>query len=327
MSLPVLVKRDLAKEQRIRLQNLLESGKISPTEYTKRLAAVALVEEAWYYNPAKDYVKSAYFIPRQIGGTPYQVALAANGYSGIIPIEFDQGSGHGEIFAIVSNQTGDFEFQITDQGRRYSWSNRAVHSAAVTGIAQRPFILPLSYWVNVRAGTRQLSWEAWDLSGAPNTVRFALLGRRWIEREAPEEVQQKFREEFEAPDKYLLYFLQPQAPITALAPGATAVGEFIAPSDYPIDIKKLTVATSVAATPFEMEIKEYSTGRSFSSDGLRIHSDLMWGNGQYPAMPFESIFLPRNFRLTFSLTNLGGFASNFYPVMTGAKILAPVGVA
>ena len=137
-----------------------------------------------FLNEVKRFTAPRWFLPRALGATPYIITLAANGTSGPIPIEFDEANGHSEIFGLVSQSTGDYLIEIEDKGRNHRWQNRPVHNTTITGNAQRPYILPLSYFLNVSVGTRQLTVTFTDISGAPNDIRFAMQGRVFMYRQA-----------------------------------------------------------------------------------------------------------------------------------------------
>jgi len=326
MSIKALIRRDLRKERIAELEAQRVRGEITPQDFQKQVSGLE-PKSVWYLNPAKPFVKPAWFLPNNataLPATPYQVTLAAGGTSGVIPVEFDEGTGHGEIFALVSEHTGAYEVTITDQGRKYQLMDRPIHADTICGSAAQPFILPLTYFVSVREGTRQLSLNFTDLSGAPNDIRFAMLGRRWLHREAPADVLETFHQRFAQLDRSLLYFTTTKDPLAAVAPGGAGTEfQVIAPSDAPLELMKLTAVTDPAGTPFEIELNEYGSGRSFSGDRLRVHSNLMFGTPNFPSIPFESFFLPRNFRLIGRIYNLGLGAADFYLTWTGAKILRP----
>lgn len=326
MSIKALIRRDLRKERIQELEAQRARGAITPQDFQSRVQALS-PETVWYLNPAKQFVKPAWFVPNNdtaLPATPYQVNLAAGGTSGVVPIEFDEGTGHGELFALVSEHTGAYEILITDQGRKYQLMDRAIHADTICGSAAQPFILPITYFMAVRKGTRQLSLRFTDLSGAPNQIRFAILGRRWLHREAPADVLEKFNERFAQMDRSLLYFTTTVDPLSAIGvAGAGTEFQILAPSDAPLELMKLTAVTDPAGTPFEIELNEYGSGRSFSADRLRVHSNLMFGTPNFPSIPFESFLLPQNYRLTGRIWNLGVGATDFYLTFTGAKILRP----
>jgi len=349
MSVPVLVQKDLSRNKRENLRRDVERirleierdriaaelGRLSKTDYLARLTKnstrfesllgefekVVPRELVYEFNKLKPWVKPAVYIPRELGATPYQTIIPPLGQTGKLPIEFDE-TGHGEICALVSIHTGNYEFSVFDDGRRYEWSVNGINAGAVCGTARRPFMLPSTYLVSVVGASRQLTWQARDLSGAPNTVRFAMLGKRHLFRDAPPDQQKIIEEEFSAPDRNLLFFMQPKNSILALGAGLTTTSQsLVAPSDAPVEIKKLTYWSNPANQPFLLEIGEYSTGRKIAADGMLIHSDQMFGDAEYPAILFESLLLDKNFQLTFKLTNLGGGPTDFYLMFTGQKVI------
>jgi len=328
MSIKPLVRRDLYKEGYEALQFDLAQGLITPAQFETEVKNLPTGEDrfAWYIDPSKQFVTPGYFIPNNSQAlplTPYIVNLAANGTSGWIPIEFDEGSGSPEIFAIVSTQTGDFLITILDGGDRYQWMNRPIHNLTISGNGQRPYYLPLTYPVDTRGGTRSISVQFTDISGAPNAIRFALRGRRFLQKQANADIQELWMRRAEHMDRSRPFFLTPDENLLAVAPGASVDFTLRAPSDAPLDLLKLTAATVPAATPFELSLREFGSGREYSQANLRIHSDHMFGTGQYPGIEFESFFMPKNFRILGTLWNLGVNPTDFYLTWAGGKIMRP----
>jgi hypothetical protein len=281
-----------------------------------------------YFNPTKRFTAPRWYLPNAAGSgvagaVPSIIALAANGNSGNIPIEFDEGNGHAEIFAIVAESTGAFEFSLLDQGRKHNWQNRPIHNLTAAGVAQRPFILPVTYFLNVERGTRQITLNITDLSGAPNTIRFGLLGRAFFIKQAPQDVRTKIQNRFGMKERTLTYMLTTNQAQTAIAAATRTRAEFIVPSDYPLELMKMTVATDPANVDFDFELIDYSSGRRYSAENLRISRALGWGNAQYPHIPFESFFLPRNYRLQIDYWHTGVGATDFFFTLTGAKTMIP----
>ena len=289
-------------------------------------------EDIIYFNPTKRFVAPRWYIPNAqgsglAGANPSMIVLPANQTSGNIPIEFDEGNGHAEIFGIVSESTGSYEITIIDQGRKHSWMNRPIQIDTIAGSAQRPFILPVTYFLNVEKGTRQLSVIVTDLSGNQNTIRLALVGRAFFIKQAPQDVRQAITRKFGIKERVLTYMLTTAQAQMAIATATQTRVEFIVPSDYPMELMKMTASsidtTTGLAAPFEFEMIDYSSGRRYSQENLRIHSNLGWGNAQYPYIPFESFFLPRNYRLMMDYWSLAPNDANFYFTLTGSKVLIP----
>jgi hypothetical protein len=281
-----------------------------------------------FINPVKRFTAPRWYLPRFVNALGLRqdiIPLTAGGNSGNVAVEFDEGNGHAELFAAVAISDGDFEITILDQGRKHGWQNRAIHSRTLFGNAQRPFIFPETYFLNVEKGTRQLTINLTDLSGAPNNVRLAFLGRAFFHKTANADVRQAIQKKFGLKERTLLYNLTTKDSISNLAPAGTGTPfEFVVPSDWPLEIIKMTAASIPAGTPFEMELKDYSNGRLYHQEGLRVHSDLMWGNAEYPFIPFESMFLPRNWRITGTLWNLGAVNADFYFTLAAKQIRIPV---
>jgi len=329
MAVPALVYRDITKEARDRLRKALEEGRLTPDAYLKELKKVKPGEGYWHENPEIRYSKPAWFIPNNKVLSPADPALITLGVgatTGELPIELDEGGGHGEAFYLLSKHSGPYEFEILDQGRTYKWMSGPIHADTITGNALRPFILPISAFFNTKGGTRNVMFKAWNLDAAlPITIRFSMHGRRFLfhEAEKDQDVPRSFFEFFAKDDRGLPIFLKPQDPILALGAGASTSpdGEFVAPSDGPIVISKLTAWTNPVATPFKIEIKEFASGRSMSAAEMPISGDHAFGDGQYPGILAQPYYLSKNFRIKFKLTNIGAVPADFYPVLSGTKIL------
>jgi hypothetical protein len=280
-----------------------------------------------FINPLKRFTDPRWYLPNALGATPSTISLLAGGNSGNIPIEFDEGNGHAELFALVALSDGDFLITIIDQGRKHGWMNRPIHSRTIFGDAQRPFILPSTYFVNVERGTRQITIQLTDLSGAPNDVRLGFQGRAFFHKTADAQVRKAIQKKYGLKERVLTYMLTTEQAVENVgnvAPNNEADMEFVVPSNWPLELDKMTVATDPADTPFEMELTDFSSGRKYAQENLRIHSDLMWGTPQFPFIPFESFFLPRNHRLTAKVWNLGAAPADFYFTFTGKQIKIPV---
>jgi len=273
-----------------------------------------------YVNPAKRFIK-----PYWLTTTPETVALAANAVSGPIPFVIDESMGHMEIYYLVAQATGPFTFRIKDEGRNYYWSNREVHVDTVIGVAQRPFILPETYFLNASAGTRQLTIEMTDISGAPNNVRIALVGRRFTYKEAPQEVWQKFEDFYTTKERSNLFFLTTELPIAALAPGVANLQnfDFWMTSDCFFEAIKFTYATVPAGALLDIRMWEFGSGRSFLPANTRTDINNMFGSAQFPSIPPESYFFDRDYRVSGDIVNTGMVNCNVFLTITGRRVKYP----
>lgn len=185
-----------------------------------------------YLNPAKDYVK-----PFWLQTDPPVVSLLGNGTSAPIPMIVDN-TGHLDIAYALYESDGPFMVNIFDPGRQGFLMNKPIHIDTIAGNAQRPFVFPESYFLNVSGGTRQLNVTFSDLSGYPNNIRFSLHGRKFLQADTPLPIYQRFQKLFQDKERTNLFFLTTEDAITALAAGATQKTEFHIPSDSAFEVLK-----------------------------------------------------------------------------------------
>lgn len=274
----------------------------------------------YYVNPAKRFIR-----PYWLNSNPEQIVLAANGVSGPVPFVVDEALGHFEIYYMVCQSTGPFTFRIVDEGRNYWWSNREIHVDTAAGTAQRPFIFPETYFLNTSGGTRQLTISCTDISGAANTIRMVLVGRRFVYREAPEVVWRKFESYYAQRERTNLFFLTTELPITALVPGVANAQnfDFWTTSDAYFEAIKLTYATFPPNTALDIRLWEFGSGRTFLPANTRTDINNMWGNSQFPSIPPESYLFDRDYRLRGDVVNTDVANCNVFLTIIGRRIKYP----
>jgi len=277
-----------------------------------------VTQKVIFVNPAKRYVK-----PFWQTTDPGVVTVAANGNSGIVPMTIDQSTGHFEVFYFEYEADGPFTIQIFDEGNRTFLMNRPVHINTIAGNGRRPFILPETMFINVARGTRQLSVILYDLSGASNDIQFAMVGRRFIFKEAPIEVFQTFDEYYGDKERTNLFFLTTSKAIESLAPNTPTDYEFRVTSDSFFEVIKNMAASDPVDANFNITLKEYGSGRTFSPEGTPIRRDLIFGNGQYPHIFPESYLFERDYRILAQITNLEAVDIDVYLTMCGRRIKYP----
>jgi hypothetical protein len=220
-------------------------------------------------------------------------------------------TGHFEIAYALSQSDGAYKLTITDAGRQYSWMSKPIHIDNIAGTAQRPFIFPESYFLNVANGQRALTVQFTDVSNLhTNNIRFSLHGRRFLYNEAPLEIYSKMKEYFMLKERTNLFFLTTED----LTTGLTGIGganniqttEFRVTSDAYFEILKMvaveTPVSPATFTGYEVILEEYSTGRKLMNSAVRGSN--VFGTAQYPFIPFESYLLERDYRLKLTVQNL-----------------------
>jgi len=307
MSLPVLIRKTVPLVNPQTGEQVYDAKTKKPT-----------TQNIVYVNPAKRYV-----IPYWLPTDPHVVTVPANQNSGPIPMKIDQSTGHFEIFYFEAKSDGPFTFTIFDEGHRVYLMNRPVHVNTVTGDGRQPFILPETMFINVARGTRQLTVVLYDLSGQENDIEFVCVGRRFMYKDAPVEIFSDFFEYYGDKERSTLFMLTTEEPILQLAGGASVDIEFRVTSDSFFEVMKMTRATCPENADFEMLLREFGSGKSFSPENSPVNGSLQWGDGNFPHILPESYLFERDYRILGTLTNLENVPVNYYFTMTGRRIKYP----
>ena len=264
-----------------------------------------------FLNPAKRYVK-----PHWITTDPEEVIVPANQQSDAVLMNIDY-QGHFEAFYFLYQSTGDFLISIFDNGTRRLLMNDEIHIATIAGTAQRPFILPESYFFNTEDAGTSLIVKFRDISGANNSIRFAIFGRRFYHKEATPDIQKKIYEKFGRLERTNLYFLTTEGGAISLSPGGSTRALIRNTDEAETEIFKLTAVSTGA---FKFKMKDSATGRYFMND--YIHSNLAFGNGQYPFIlsGAETLIFVRNYQAEIEIVDLSGAANTIYLTLTGRRL-------
>ena len=269
-------------------------------------------------NPCKPFVR-AYWIP----GTPPDgtaVASLLAGGSAMLDFVIDD-QGHFDWKTLVGVSTGPYVLQFFDVGKNKELQNRPVHSSLIVGSAQRPFVLPEPYFFNVGDSQRNLRCKITDISGAPNTVRLSLHGRRFYHKDADPDVAQAMRKYFAGGEKPYSYFLTPleSDPNTGAPPVLAAGGKLALTlqSDAGADTElKKWMAVSTGA--FTVNIFDRSKNKFLMNDVIP-NSDI-FGNAEFPFIPADSFLLERQKYLIFYLQDLSGAPNTVYIAAAGRRL-------
>ena len=268
-------------------------------------------------NPAKPFVRS-YWIPGANPTLGNSIALGALG-SGVLEFEIDD-QGHFDWKYLVGSSTGAFVLKLLDVGKNRELQNRPVHSSLIVGSAQRPFILPENYFFNVGDGKRVMRCTVLDISGAPNTVRLALVGRRFYHKDADPDVAMEMRKVFGFGEKTYSYFLVPEEydsngnPPVIPGGGSTTFSIF---SDAGADteLKKL-MAVSTGA--FSLKLFDRAKNKFLMNDAV-VASEV-FGNAEFPFIFPESHLLERNKYLLVNITDLSGAPNTIFIAAAGRRL-------
>jgi hypothetical protein len=272
-------------------------------------------------NPIKPHVRSYWLAdPNQAS-----IALAASGganQAGAVGelnflIDFQ---GHFDWASIIGVSTGAFLLEFFDPGSQRRLQNRPVHSNCIVGVGQRQFRLPEPYFFNIGDAQRQLKCYLRDLSGAPNTVRLNLVGRRIYHKEAPPDVALDLERIFGFGSRTYSYFLVPNetksdGTVTPVTGNGTASFIFESDASADTEVQKLMVAATGA---FTFTLRERATNRLLMPNP--VHSNNGWGNAEFPFFHADSYLLERQKQLIMDVTDLSGSTNYIYPVMAARRL-------
>ena len=228
--------------------------------------------------------------------------------------------GHFDWCSIVGVSTGDFVLEFFDPGSQRRLQNRPIHSDCIVGVAQRQFRLPEPYFFNIGDAQRQLKCYLRDLSGATNTVRLNLIGRRIYHKEAPPDVALDLERIFGFGSRTYSYFLVPNETIsdgTVTPVVGNGTGSFTFESDASADteVVKLMVAATGA---FTYTLRERATNRLLMPNP--VHSNNGWGNAEFPFFHADTYLLERQKQVIMDVTDLSGSTNYIYPVMAARRL-------
>ena len=265
------------------------------------------------YNPVKDSITSFHEVLKELA-----ITLSAGGNDeGVFQID-SQGSF--EWTHILGVSTGPYTVELFDPADQGRLSNFPMHSGTIVGTARRPFELPDPYLFNVEDKRRELIAKFHDLSGAPNTVRLYLYGRRYYTREAIPDVHLKVAQVLGRKHRINNYFMVPKevnqfGVPAALGPLARTTCTFTADHGYDTSLMKLMASST---GPFAFNLREKDTNRTLSN--RTIHSDNGWGTAQFPFRFADTWLIERDKQLLCEVTDISGAPNTIFLTMAGRRL-------
>lgn len=264
-------------------------------------------------NPPKQFVRS-FWMPPSNGES---VVLGAFG-TAELNFEIDS-QGHFDWAYIVGVSTGAFLLRFFDGGSQRLLQNKPVHSVTVVGSAQRPFRLPQPYFFNVGDSRRELQCTITDLSGAGNTVRLVIYGRRFYHHEAPPDVARKIEEKFGGGWRTYTYFLVPKESVDGAAvvvgAGLSDVFTLDMDNDAHTELTKLMFSST---GNFIFRLRERDTSRALSNDFVHVLSGM--GNAEFPFNFADGYLLEANKQLLIEITDISGAPNSIFITAAGRRL-------
>ncbi len=270
-------------------------------------------EYSIHINKLKRHVRPFWLLTDSGEAEPTITTVAANATANPVAMPVDT-QGHFEAFYCLSQSTGPYTVIIFDPGKRRNLMNREIHIRTLGGNAEQPFIFPESYFMNVEDGQRSLMVTFRNLTNVQNQIRFALVGRRWYNKESSPQVQMEMRMKFAKRERTNVYFLTTDG---AISLAGNAAGNFNITMDDLADTEIFKMM-SFSDSPFTFEILERASNRTLSN-GI-IHSDLGFGTENFPFIFPESLLVERNYQLTLRITNLSPDTNNIFVNFAGRRL-------
>jgi len=270
-----------------------------------------------YLNELKRFVKPYFMVPQNVGNQLGQVAVGALGTGNMI-LAPDQ-NGPFEGFYFTSEHGGNMLVRINDGGARRDLMNRDVHiDTIMTPVpgGQRPFMLPEGLWIQQR---RSLLFTFTDLSGAAQTVRPVLHGRKFFLKQATPGLASKFIARRDMINQVTTPFFYTTDNDVNLPLATTAnQQETITVNDEGHFLA--TKITCVSQGPFDFIIKDGRTGQSLSG-AVRVSNTGCTGISRFPYVFPEPWLIERNSQIIIEFTNRFALGSNnIWMTWTGRRI-------
>jgi len=264
-------------------------------------------------NPPKQHVRS-FWIPPSEGESVVVGAL------GTTELNFEIDSqGHFDWCYIVGISTGAFLLEFFDPGSQRLLQNRPVHSTTVVGSGRRPFRLPQPYFFNVGNAQRSLQCTLTDLSGAENTVRLAVYGRRFYHHEAPPAVAAEIEKKFGGGWRTYSYFLVPKESVDGqgIVVGAGLSDTFTLDMDNDAHTE-LTKLMFSSTGNFIFRLRERDTNRALMTDFIHVLSGM--GNAEFPFNFADGYLLEANKQLLVEITDISGAENTIFITAAGRRL-------
>jgi len=272
-------------------------------------------------NPIKPHVRSYWLAdPNQVS-VVLPASAGANQVGAVRELNFlIDSQGHFDWASIVGISTGAFVIEFFDPGSQRRLQNRPINSDTIVGNAQRQFRLPEPYFFNIGDAQRQLKCYLRDLSGAENTVRLNLVGRRIYHKEAPPDVALDLERMFGFGSRTYSYFLTPnetrmEGTVTPVTGNGTRSFTFESDASADTEIQKLMMSATGA---FTFTLRERATNRLLMPNP--VHSQNGWGDAEFPFIFPDTYLLERQKQVIMDVVDLSGSTNYIYPVMAGRRL-------
>ena len=228
----------------------------------------------------------------------------------------------------AGQSTNKYTLVLFDPAKRPLLMNREIHAGTMTGgfgsslgagfgtalenAGGRPFVWPQSWFMEPEENESALFVAFRNLTVDSIEVHFALHGVRYYDLKTFEEAKEKKMAMYGDSRVAWPYFYTTDTDVDlAPAPGAGSSDEFDMriTDDADIEIFKMMKASDAS---FLWRLQEKSSGKRFldsAGPGVAgaangVHSDFGFGDGEFPFIPFETMYYEKKTKLILVLTNL-----------------------
>jgi hypothetical protein len=268
-------------------------------------------------NELKKYVTPWQLVPQNLGNFTGILAVPLNTTRNI-QLNPDQNGPFEGMFMTADVAGGLMNVRIHDSGKNKDLMNRDVLVQTImtpTPGGQNAFVLPETLWVEQR---QTILMYFTDLSGAANSVRMVMHGRKFWLRQARAGLANKFIAQRRLQQSVTTPYFYTTDQAVVLAAGAvrianpitvTAEGHFVA---YKI--------TCWSDGPFEYRLIDGETGQSLSG-AIFIPNTQGTGTAANPYILPEPWFIEKNRQLSLELNNLNALGANrVFFTLSGRRI-------
>jgi len=282
-------------------------------------------------NPIKRFVRSSWLTPAPSLSVEGSEEISAGG-SSLFYFKIDT-QGHFDWAKVVGfdeistptdpNFVAPITLEFMDPVRHINLQNKPIRMSLCSGRADRPFILPKHYFVNIGDGERELTVRARNLDVDQRTVRLALFGRRFYHKEMPPELARDIVAELDDQDLGYSYWLLPNETDQVgsgipYAGGETVTVAFEADSTFYFEATKLMMYLTVPSFPGQFfRIFEVDTKRTLMTDWIPVDSG--FGTGEFPFILEDTYLLEPKKKIVLEFRDESGTPGEFFVALSGRR--------
>ncbi len=189
----------------------------------------------------------------------------------------------------------------------------------------RPLVWPETFFMDPKAGWKALFMGFRNLNVDPIIVRWAFHGLMYYDDEEFDKAVAKKAEMFGTGKVSFPYFFTTDTNVR-LAAGGTFDFDLRLTDEADVEVFKLCAYSDF---PFLSRFQEKVGKRQLDTAGPLttlgapngVHSDLVWGDGEFPFIPYETLYFEKNSKLIITFANsLTNQMNRIFPTLICRKI-------